>query len=302
MIGSTQDVSEYYDRNTKRFLTSGHGAQQHAIRRAVWGPRADRRSDAIQFVNSLVLRELQAVNARRVVDLGCGVGGSMLYLSESHDALYLGATISEVQVAIGSQLINNRKAAPSVGSTGANSRDTTNDDAGAMRIHLADFCRGEFWKRVGEQIDLAYAIESLIHVESVNALFGYLGAAVRRGGCLIICDDTLAAARRPGAGNLRARRWLREFRSGWHAPGLRRAGQQDASARAAGFYLVERRDLTPYLELDRPRDIVTRAAMSLFRWLPPAWAWYANLLGGNALQLCLKHGVVRYLYSVYEKR
>ena len=290
MIESTQDVSTYYDRNTRRFLAMGHGGSQLAIRRAVWSPQATTRSQAIQFVNSLLLGEIRALNSRRVVDLGCGVGGSMLYLSERHHAHYHGATISEVQVSIGKELIQNRE---------INSRG---EGGSQCVIDLFDFCGKEFWQTVGGAVDVVYAIESLIHVEKLDTLFVHLGSAVRPGGRLIICDDVLSAALDPEVGERRRRRWLREFRTGWHAPGLRSPLDVDETARAAGFALLERRDLTPYLELDRPRDIAARVLISLFRWLPPRWAWFSNLLGGNALQLCLKRGVVRYVYAVYEKQ
>lgn len=282
MPDARSDVARYYDRSTKRFLNLGHGGGEKAIRRAVWGPSTGNRSEAIEYVNKLILGELQQADAKHVIDLGCGVGGSIHYLSYRHPARYLGATISATQSRLGSRYLQE-----------ANILDAS--------IVEADFTAEEFARDLPRTADVAFAVESLVHVESMPDRLPAIARLIRPGGRLVVCDDMLAGSTDGRDFTPRELRWLREFRTGWYAAGLESIEVIARAADEAGLKLVESRDLTPYLELDRPRDLAVRAFMALVRRSPIRPAWFAGLLGGNALQLCLKNRIIRYVYVVFER-
>ena len=108
----------------------------------------------------------------------------------------------------------------------------------------------------------------------------------------MLCDDFLAESGED--------RWVSEFRRGWRLSSLRHPKTVDALAAQHGFDLVEDRDLTPFLELDRPRD---RALGLLIAFTRPFSAMSARLeshVGGNALRQCLKRGLVTYRYRVFK--
>jgi cyclopropane fatty-acyl-phospholipid synthase-like methyltransferase len=213
--------------------------------------------------------------------MGCGVGGSILDLAPRLPARYLGLTLSRVQAKIGNELLQSRGCSEAV-------------------IEVADFTDAGFWDRRGEPpFDLAYAIESMLHVPAMLAKLETIRSLIRPGGLLVVVDDFVARSFDPPTASARERRWLADFRRGWYAHGLASCRGFIAAARDAGFDLVEGRDLTPYLELGRPRDRVARAFVAATRWLPVRPEWYNNLLGGNALQMCLRNGVVRYCYLVF---
>src|SRR5690606_13393473 len=99
-------VQRYYDANTRRFLAFGQGGNVGAIHRGVRGPGVTSRAESFNYVNELVLRRLRsladdgAVSRPRVVDLGCGVGASLIYLAERHAIDGLGITLSTLQAEI----------------------------------------------------------------------------------------------------------------------------------------------------------------------------------------------------------
>lgn len=278
MSGAEQrdQVQSYYDRNTRRFLAHGEGGKELAIRRSVWANEVENRQQAMQYVNRRILEEMKEIDAKGVVDLGCGVGGSILYLASRRPARYTGVTLSPVQAEMGRALL---------------------EEVPKTTIQAGDLSSPEFWNGLDGSVDLAFAVESLVHVPDIGAVLDAAGAHMRRGSRFVIMDDFLAEK---DPGSRRERRWLGEFKDGWRAAGLRRVSELENAAELRGFRLRRTEDFTPYLELDRPRDIAARLFIDLFRWWPGRGAWFSNLYGGNALQLCLKHGVIRYRYVVLE--
>jgi hypothetical protein len=62
---------------------------------------------------------------------------------------------------------------------------------------------------------------------------------------------------------------------------------------------VEDRDLTPWLELDRPRDRALGLFVALARPFTSLNSRLESHVGGNALRQCLKRGFVTYRYRVF---
>lgn len=279
-------MGSYYNRNTRRFLLAGHGGRQLAIHRAVWGPGVESRERAMEYVNELILAELERTHppgdrSPRVADLGCGVGGSLIYLRARMEASLVGATISAVQADLARAYVSER---------GLSDIDVVE----------ADFTTDEFWRAYDDEpVDAAFAVESFIHIEDARSTLRAIAARLRPGGRVIVVDDMISRVAARRGPDRRERRWLREFEKGWHAYGLGSLEQLVAAGAQAGLVLDEVRDLTPYLELDRPRDLLARGFMSLVRWWPVRPAWFDNLLGGNALQLALKRRLLGYYYVVF---
>ena len=278
------DVTRYYNNNTRRFLLIGHGGKSLAIRRAVWGPGVTNRDEAMQYVNARIAEALDRHGSvERVLDLGCGVGGSIAYLSQFIHAEYLGVTISGVQAEIGNRHLERRGVEHAI-------------------IAEADYTDAAFWENHREPFDAAFAIESFVHVPDLLAHLPALAARIREGGTFIIVDDVIAPEKVDANLSKRERRWLREFKTGWHARGLSRLDELVAAASHAGLELERSEDLTSFIELDRPRDMIARVWISLFRWWPLRRPWFENILGGNALQLALKSGLIQYRFLVFTAR
>jgi hypothetical protein len=97
-------------------------------------------------------------------------------------------------------------------------------------------------------------------------------------------------------------RWLQEFRRGWHATGLLSLQQTAQIARSQHLSLISDRDLTPFLELQRPRDRLIAVLVTLGRHFPLHRPYWSSLVGGHALQQCLLSGLIEYHVLVFEKK
>ena len=270
-----RDVRSYYDRATRRFLKFGHGGGDFLIHRALWGPGVATRTDAMHFVHELLLEEIEAGGFLRVVDLGCGVGGSIRYLAPRYPAEYWGITISETQAKVAESLL----------------------DAEARKAHILLGDMAEIGDRLPgtDKKTLYFAIESAIHLSDVSLLFESIRIA-RSGDCIALIDDTLG--RSPTASESRL---LARFRKGWRADGLTTRTHIFESADRYGFVLQSARNLSPYLELRRPRDRFIRFVLPLLRIFGGRSAWFSSLIGGDALQRALLSGLIEHFILIFRK-
>jgi SAM-dependent methyltransferase len=255
-------VQEFYDANTWKFRLAG---SRRAIHRELWGPEVTSRREALDHVHELVLREL-GPDVRRVLDLGCGVGGAALHLAERAPVEVVGISISPAQVRLARRYAG--RAGPLRGSVRFEAADFT-----ALPTDLTGF-------------DLALAIESFVHADPAATFFSQSARALRPGGALVIIDDFLTGDSPDSR--------LDDFRSGWHAPSLVSVRRAEELAAGAGLGLVASRDLSPLQRLGRPRDRVVHAAQPILRRLRSRSPWAQAMVGGDALQASHRAGLVEY--------
>jgi SAM-dependent methyltransferase len=275
----TTEVRKYYDTNTRSFLRWGQGRGTGTIRRAIRGPGVTTRSDAFHFVDAEICRKIEFAKdaPTRIVDLGCGVGGSLSWIAERYDIEGTGVTLSPVQARIASGMIEGR--------------------AGRLRGR-ASFVASDIYDFAPPvPQDAAIAIESFVHVPDAARFFRHARALLRPAGILVVVDDFLVSNELSTEGA----RIVHDFRRGWRIQTLVTPDEAVIAARAAGFELVDQTDLTPYLELGRPRDVIIRRLVDVMRWFPsldrrPA---LANLIGGDALQRGLETGVLTHRFVTF---
>jgi cyclopropane fatty-acyl-phospholipid synthase-like methyltransferase len=275
--GQLARVRQFYDRNTARFQRLGRGGA--SFHRAVWGPGRTTREQAIHHVDEVVLSLLVDDERPRVVDLGCGIGGSLIHLASRRlDLVGEGVTISPAQVDVAATL---------VARAGLSER---------VRVREGDFLSPQT-DLAGA--DLAFSIEAFVHAPDPAAYFRAAAGLLRPGGLLVVCDDVLTAAG-TSAPPPQARR-LDEFRTGWRVGALLTVDEVTRYAALAGFSAVGDDDLTPYLELRRPRDRWIGLLVAVTRPLRLRGEYWWSLAGGAALQYCLATGLVSYRLLVFKR-
>lgn len=276
------EVRDYYDTNTRSFLRHGHGAATGSIHRAVWGKGATSREQAMRWVEDRIAERL--AGARAVLDIGCGVGGTMLYLAARLESTFSGITLSPVQAG---------EAGRRIEAAGLAQRCAVRAGSFFDEIALGAF-RLTF--------DGAYAIEAFIHADGRSEdFFRVISGRLRTGARLVLVDDFLLQKRASLA--IRDARALSEFETFWRARAVR-LDELAVAAQTAGMVLEEELDLDPWLELGRPRDRAIAALIPVLRLGGPEFRkrpFVGNLIGGNALQFCLRRGVLGYRLLTFRK-
>jgi cyclopropane fatty-acyl-phospholipid synthase-like methyltransferase len=281
-MSALEEVREYYDANTARFERFGQGGG--SLHRAVWGPGVLSRDEAFRHVDRLILRELELVRASvsaplHVLDLGCGVGSSLIFLASQTRIHATGATLSSVQA------------------ERARERGLRADAGDRLHFIAANFL--DLPKTVAKA-HVAFSIEAFIHGPDPAAYFAAAARYILPGGLLIVCDDFLTPRAR-GQLPARARRWLEEARTSWLANTLVSTEEATDLAVRAGFSLEKNVDLTPHLEIGRPRDRAVSLLVAFGRHLPLRGPTWRSLVGGNALQRALSMGLLEYRFLVWRR-
>ena len=276
-------VRTYYDRNTPRFVRSHQSAVAKAIHREVWGPGVQNEKEAFEYVNELVLSVIRKLAGdfpapMRVLDLGCGVGGTLFYLAERMPIEAVGVSLSPVGVRLAEGL----------------AREAGFD--GVCRFVEANYLDlPELESR-----HAVYAIEAFLHGPDARKFFRSAASVLADGGRLIVCDDFLAETAKQ-SWDRKAVRNLADFKRGWHVGSLITTAQASTCAVNAGLRLIDDQDLTPYLRLRRPCDRLIAAFVNLGRGLPFRSPWWDSWVGGHAIQRCLLTGLIQYRLLVFEK-
>jgi cyclopropane fatty-acyl-phospholipid synthase-like methyltransferase len=278
------DVAHYYDRNTRRFLLMGSGRRVYSMHRELWGPGVASAREAVGHIDRLIgdeIERLVTATAPVVIDFGCGVGGTLFYLAHRFPGARLnGITLSARQVELAERF-----------ATGL-------DVADRCAFSLGDFHTAGLEVRA----DAIVAVESFTHADSADAFLENATKHLRPGGCLIIADDFLASE--PDTLDTRQRNRVEQFQAGWRVPSVCTAEHLVDGAARHGLVAEKVADLT---SLTRPgsrvRDRLTAALSPLLVRLGLGRIPFCgNLIGGDALQIGLRDGYLRYRLLVFRKQ
>ncbi|MEO8260585.1 MAG: class I SAM-dependent methyltransferase [Acidobacteriota bacterium] len=279
---AADEVRDYYDLNTARWFARPRDSD--AIHRAVWGEGVTSQADAFRYVDRLVLGELQGLARSfpaplHVLDLGCGIGNSLIFLASHSGIRGTGVTLSGVQADY---------AARQIQQAGLSGR--------------VECLKGDFLELPATiaPAQLVFSIEAFVHSPDPDRYFTATAGRVVPGGLLIVCDDYLSEPAR-GPLSRRSARMIDEVRSGWLARSLVTAADADACAQRAGYRQVKNIDLTASLDVRRPRDLLVAAAVGIGRHLPLTGYRWRSLVGGNALQAALLGGLIEFRFIVWRK-
>jgi SAM-dependent methyltransferase len=219
-------------------------------------------------VHERLAAALRPARGARLLDAGCGLGGTGFDWHARVGGDCDGLTLSKVQV--------------------AQARAT------ATRRGLAAHCRFHLQSYDGDlaalgAFDAAIAIESLAHAASPAATIANLARRLRAGGRLAVVDDM------PVAGLASDDPDLVAFRAGWRCPRLVCEDELPEMMAAAGLAVVHEEDLTPLMRQRAPARL--ERLVRLNRWVRGAGVAGGLLdgqYGGLMLERLYRRGVMRY--------
>ncbi len=227
---STKDwVRGYYSESTDLILRNWAG-RYHAFHLGLDDGTCASRDDALVASNSYLARRAGVGEGTRVLDAGCGIGGSSLWLAAQMGAEVTGITIAPEQVVIA------REAA-----------DRAGLHPGA-EFHEMDFAATTF---APGSFDVVWNIESLCHAHDKRDYLRHVFDLLAPGG-RFVCLDMF------GCGSNDAPS-IQSMCSNWSLPSLPSVDDVKDALGSAGFIGVESEDLTEQVR----RPVLALQAMGL---------------------------------------
>ena len=268
-IKAEKAIAFYYDKNTPRFLRHNPLLSGGAIHRRLYPEGTNKKTDPSHYSESLVSDLIQKISARRILDLGCGVGGSIRYLKKRCPGDYTGITLSPIQCRIAEQ------------------QNT--------QIELGNYLDSS-WYRDRKAFDLVYAIESLQHNPDLKLLLKNLISVLNKGSHFVVIDDFLIDGKKlsPAEEKLADR-----FRKHWHAYGYTSGDEFITTLEAHGFKLQYKSDLSSLMRKPVLNRFLRRAYLDCLSLLPFRNPALDNALGGGSLKLLQQSGLSAYYILVF---
>ncbi|MGH3766635.1 MAG: SAM-dependent methyltransferase [Pseudonocardiaceae bacterium] len=178
-------------------------------------------TDALKNMNRVLADRVQIQSGERVLDAGCGVGGSSFWLAKERGAEVVGITLAPGQVAKARSYAARRRLADRV------------------QFEVADFTATPF---PDASFDVVWAVESLCHAPDKAAFYQEAARLLRPGGRVVVAD--FVRADRPV--DPKGERLLHEWLTGWAVPDIDTPGEHLAHLDAAGFGEARLDDVTAH--------------------------------------------------------
>jgi cyclopropane fatty-acyl-phospholipid synthase-like methyltransferase len=219
MTEHQQYVIDYFDHthNDYRLLW---GTDRHlGLHCGFFDEHRRRHDEAVLNMNRVLATMADISLGERVLDAGCGIGGSAVWLAENLGASVVGVNINSKQVERARRLVRGRRLEDRV------------------QFHVADFCATEL---AGESFDVVWALESACYAENPRNFLAEAHRLLRPGGRLIIADGFLARENLAPEERRVVERWQR----GWAITGVASINQFRQWLCARGFRRVCFQDVT----------------------------------------------------------
>jgi len=178
-------------------------------------------TDALKNMNRVLAQRVNIQPGERVLDAGCGVGGSSLWLAKERSADVVGITLAARQVTM---------------ARGYAARRGLTD---RVRFEQADFTATPF---PDASFDIVWAVESMCHASHKAAFYQEAARLLRPGGRVVVADFVRAARPLDQTGE----RLLHEWLDGWAVPDIDTPDEHLLHLAEAGFIDADLDDVTAH--------------------------------------------------------
>ena len=251
-------IRAYYDETWPDYRTLWLRPSNYAIHFGYWDEGTRNHADALNRLNAALASRIGIAHRARILDAGCGVGGSAIWLARTFAARVVGIT------PVGSQVERARRFALQ---RGVSER---------VRFAEEDYLHTSF---PDASFDIVWAVESICHAADKAAFYREARRLLRPGGRLGIVEYMRTQRPLPHGGERLLHSWL----SGWAIPDIATAAEHREWAATSGFDNVVLIDITPQVRPSLAR---------LHRMASLAWP-AALMLRALGIRSVAQHGNVR---------
>ena len=221
MSHHNQQVIEYFNQTHNDYRRLW-GIDRHLGLHCGFYDESHKRHDtAVTNMNRVLATTARISPGDRVLDAGCGIGGSAIWLADNINGTRVaGVNINEMQVAI------------------ANQHARQHDVESRVQFQVADMSQTGF---ADESFDVVWALEAMCYCEDKQVFLEEAYRLLKPGGRLVIADGFLTRDELSKTERTIVEKWCR----GWAIPNVLAVRRIQQQLRESGFRTVRFRDITP---------------------------------------------------------
>jgi tocopherol O-methyltransferase len=217
----TEAIVSYYDETWIDYRALWLNRDNLAVHFGYTDASTRGHTDALKNMNRVLAERVQIQPGERVLDAGCGVGGSSLWLAAERGAEVIGITLVARQVTMARHYAAQRGLAE------------------RASFEQADFTATPF---PDASFDIVWAVESLCHAPDKAAFYREAARLLRPGGRVVVADFVRVARPVDPIGEKLLHEWL----EGWAVPDIDTPGEHLGHLAAAGFAEPRLDDVTAH--------------------------------------------------------
>jgi tocopherol O-methyltransferase len=259
------NITDYYDQTWLDYRLLWMGRQSRSLHFGYWDRQTHGHTDSLLRMNAVLADAVGIQPEELVLDAGCGIGGTAVWLASERAARVIGVTLSAQQA---------DRARRYAHASGLDER---------CRFSQQDFRRLAF---SDGRFDVVWAHESMCHARDKESVLAEAWRVLRPGGALVCADGFRTRRPHPAPDERHLAAWLRE----WAVPDLATTGEFVRWAERAGFRDLLVRDLSRHVR----RSLLRLRRLGVTLFVP------ASLLYGLGLRSRVQQGNVRGSYLAWQ--
>ena len=239
-------ASDYHKKIVAYYLASENGYKDAwdlnnslAIHYGYWDEKVKSFPGSLVRMNEIMAETAQLKQHDTILDAGCGVGGSSIYLALQHHCKVTGITLSEKQV---HQSLLNAKA---------------NDVERRTEFRVMDFCSTDFRN---ESFNVVWGCESICYADNKEQFIREAFRLLKPGGRLVVADGFVTNFENNDHPVIR--NWL----AGWQVNYLETMDRFSQFMAATGFEAIQKKDISAFTHHSSRRLYKVYYLASLYLW------------------------------------
>lgn len=217
-MSANHDIGQYYNQTQNHYQRWWHLDKGMALHYGIWEPGMKRFLDALENTNRVLMNLAGIKTGDRVLDAGCGVGGSAIYLAKNQKVQVSGITLSEKQVKT------------------AKANAAKHQMESLVDFTIQDYTNTSF---KDNSFDIIWACESLSSANDKTAFINEAFRLLKMGGRLVLSDFFKSENSTTGHNDL-----LAKWANTWAMAPLVSSGSLIEQFQRAGLKLEQHKDYT----------------------------------------------------------
>jgi len=162
-----KDAAKHYDDCYRDYLFAWCNQDNLALHYGYWDENTSSHHQALLNKNQILYDTVNIKATDKVLDAGCGIGGSSIWMAKHHKNQVTGITISDKQANYAQKYAKRHGVADLV------------------NFEVTDFCQTPF---EDESFDIIWGLESVCHALNKSDFLAEAYRLLRKGGRIVVCD------------------------------------------------------------------------------------------------------------------